>query len=233
MPRAETLDLISIEGGIGSGKSSVMEALKAERPSLCFIDEPVDAWERSGLLQGVYDKSVPAATFQLAAMATRFAPLLKAAGQGARLVVSERCVFSDDAVFAKSTLESAVDLTAYKMAYDALLTALPKTVNLHIIYLKASVDTLQTRMATRDRPSERVTTTLAAAERLAYLSKLQVCHDAFFCMTAEELGVASVTRCAIDASAPAADVAQKAKDALSNIAPVKLEPVDSSKRVRA
>lgn len=232
MPRAETLDLVSIEGGIGSGKSSVMEALKADRPSLCFIDEPVDAWEKSGLLQRMYDKSIPAATFQLAAMATRFAPLLKAVGDGEQIIVSERCVFSDDAVFARSTLKSKVDQTAYKMAYDALLTALPAKVNLHIVYLKASVDTLQTRMSSRDRPSERTTTPEAATERRAYLETLHARHDAFFCMTAEELGVASVTRHVIDASATAAEVAQKAKEALSVVAAVKREPLECGKRAR-
>lgn len=232
MPRTQTLDLVSIEGGIGSGKSSVMAALKAERASLCFLDEPVETWEKCGLLQRMYNKTIPAAIFQLSAMATRFAPLLKATGDGKELIISERCVFSDDAVFARTTLESEVDIAAYKMAYDALLTALPAKVNLHIIYLKASVDTLQSRMATRDRPSERVTSPEAAEERRAYLEKLQARHDAFFCATEEELGVSSVTRHVIDASATAAEVAQKAKEALAAIAPVKLEPVECAKRAR-
>lgn len=232
MSRTETLDLVSVEGGIGAGKSSVMAALKAERPSLCYVEEPVETWEKCGLLQRMYDGSVRPATFQLAAMATRFAPLLKAVGDGERLIVSERCVFSDDAVFARTTLDDQVDLTAYKMAYDALLTALPPKVNLHIIYLKAGVDTLQNRMTTRDRPAERVDSPEAAAARRAYLEKLHARHDAFFCMTAEELGVASVTRHVIDAAASATEVAQKAKEVLAGVAVVKREPLECAKRAR-
>lgn len=218
------LDLVSVEGGIGAGKSSVMAELKKERPSLCYVDEPVEMWEKYGLLEHMYNKTIPAATFQLAALATRMAPLLTAVRKGEQLIVSERCPYSDYAVFTKVNLKKEVDLTAYRMAYDALLTAMPEKVNLHIIYLKANVEVLEARMMERDRPAERVDSEERASERRVYLEKLHTQHDAFFSMTSEEIGVNSVTRHVIDASLPAAQVAQKVKELIAEVAPVKREP---------
>lgn len=227
------LNLITVEGGIGAGKSSAMAALRKERPSLCYVDEPVETWERYGLLEHMYNKTIPAATFQLAALATRMAPLLTAVRKGERLIVSERCPYSDYAVFTKVNLDKEVDLIAYRMAYEALLTAMPEKVNLHIIYLKAGIDVLEARMKERDRPAERVGSAERAAERHAYLEKLQTHHDSFFCKTAEELGVNSVTRHVVDASLSAAQVAQRVKEVLTEVAPVKPEAEGEAGEKRA
>jgi deoxyadenosine/deoxycytidine kinase len=226
MPRVEALELISIEGGIGAGKSSVMAALKASRPSLCYLEEPVEKWERYGLLKPMYNGDIAPATFQLAALATRMEPLLKAVGAGERIVISERCPYSDKEVFTRANLSEKLDVDAYQMAYDALLSALPATVNLHIIYLKADVDLLLARMKVRNRESERVDSEDRARSRVIYLKKLQALHDSFFSATPPQLGVSTVTRHVIDASLPAAEVANAVKSVIANVAPVKLEPID-------
>lgn len=226
MPASEVLDIVTIEGGIGAGKSSVLDALKAARPSLCYLDEPVKVWERYGLLARMYDGSIPPATFQLAALATRMAPLLKVVADGERLVVSERCPYSDKAVFTQATLDKEVDLAAYGMAYNALTSVLPKKVNLHVIYLKADVDVLFARMQERGRAAERIETPDHAKTRLAYLEKLHTLHDAFFSMTAEQLGVSTVSQHIVDATLPAAEVAKAVEEALRKVAPVKLERLD-------
>lgn len=36
--------LISIEGNIGSGKSTIIEALKVQHPEWNYVDEPVGIW---------------------------------------------------------------------------------------------------------------------------------------------------------------------------------------------
>ena len=36
--------IISIEGNIGSGKSSVIEKLKKNYPNFYYLQEPVDVW---------------------------------------------------------------------------------------------------------------------------------------------------------------------------------------------
>jgi deoxycitidine kinase/deoxyguanosine kinase len=38
------MTLISIEGNIGAGKSTLIETLKTRFPNVVFVDEPVDVW---------------------------------------------------------------------------------------------------------------------------------------------------------------------------------------------
>lgn len=216
----ESVHIVSIEGGIGVGKSTVMDALRRERPSLMFIDEPVEKWEKCGLLKHMYANTINPGTFQIAALATRMAPILKAVREGARVIVTERCPWSDHEVFTKGNLEEgSVERTAYQMAFDALLTAMPVNVQLHIIYLRADVDLLMQRIAWRARDSERVDGAAAKEQRRAYLDKLQTLHTKFFA----EFPAAS--RQSVDASLPAAVVAQHALAALSHAVCVKLEPL--------
>ena len=45
--------VVSIEGNIGVGKSTLLRALKeryAKDDTVCFVDEPVATWEQHGLL---------------------------------------------------------------------------------------------------------------------------------------------------------------------------------------
>ena len=66
------ITVVSVEGGIGVGKSTVMTHLQsASRPF--YIDEPVDLWEKAGLLDAMYRGTIPPGTFQIAALSTRMA----------------------------------------------------------------------------------------------------------------------------------------------------------------
>lgn len=219
--------IVSIEGGIGVGKSTVMDALRAARPSLRFINEPVKEWEERGLLEAMYKNTIPPGTFQIAALTTRMAPLLKAVREGHRLIVTERCVWSDFEVFTKANLkDGSIELAAYKMAYDALLTAMPGRVVLNNIYLTADIGTLQKRQAWRAREAERTETDEARSSRRTYLETLQGRQDRFCTMSAKELGVFRYVTTQIDARKGAVDVAQNAEYALSVMAPVKIEKLE-------
>ena len=230
----DTTVIVTVEGGIGVGKSTVMDALRAARPSLLFIDEPVATWEETGLLDAMYKKTIPSGTFQIAALATRMAPILKAVREGHRLIVTERCPWSDFEVFTKANLAGgSIELAAYKMAYDALMTAMPDNVSLCNLYLAAQVPTLEKRIAWRARDAERTETPAARTARSEYLGVLQDRQDAFAVMTAKELGVQRYVTKQINAEEGAVAVAQKAEYALSCMAPVKLESaVAPSKRAR-
>ena len=146
------ITVVSVEGGIGVGKSTVMTHLRKVRPDLLYIDEPVDLWEKAGLLDAMYKGTIPPGTFQIAALSTRMAPLLKAVREGHQTIVTERCPWSDFEVFTKANLApDSIELTAYKMAYDALMTAVPTPVTLYNLYLTADVGTLIRRMERRAR----------------------------------------------------------------------------------
>ena len=225
-PIDEPLRVISIEGGIGVGKSTVMAHLRQARPDLLYIDEPVDIWESAGLLDAMYKGTIPPGTFQIAALSTRMAPLLKAVREGHRVIVTERCPWSDFEVFTKANLEpGSIELTAYKMAYDALMTAMPSPVYLYNVYLTAEVDTLVARMESRNRGAERTETDDAKASRRSYLDRLQEHHDAFFGVTARMLGVSSYIGTRINSELPAEQVAQNAEYCVGRIAPPAVEEV--------
>ena len=213
------LRIISIEGGIGVGKSTVMAHLREAMPELHFIDEPVDLWEEAGLLDAMYHGSIPPGTFQIAALSTRMAPLLKAVREGHRVIVTERCPWSDLQVFTKANLpEGSVELTAYTMAYDALMTAMPPYITLWNIYLTAKVDTLVTRMETRNRGAERTECEAAKANRRSYLERLQQRHDAFYNCTAADIGVANYFSTCISSELPSKQVCTTVEACISRIA---------------
>lgn len=224
----DCVHIVTIEGGIGVGKSTVMEAMRKARPSLTLVEEPVGVWETSGLLECMYNNTICKGTFQMAALATRFAPLFAEVRRGTRLIVTERCPWSDVNVFTKANLEAgSVDMRAYTMAFDALMTALPPKVHLHIVYLRTEVDVQMERIRARGRPAERMDSAQAEAERREYLERLEKLHNRFFTLTEHELGVASCSRHVIDAGSSAAQVAQEAVRLVSEIAPVKIEARDS------
>jgi len=215
----DVVHIITIEGGIGAGKSSAMESLKETRKGLHFIDEPVHMWEDFGLLEAMYTKSINPGCFQIGALATRMAPLLKAVREGHRLIVTERCPWSDMEVFTKANLdEKSIEFVAYKMAFKALMTALPPF-KLHVIYLRAEVDLLMARISVRGREAERMRDDEEKAVMRAYLEKLQLRHDLFYGTNI------ATTRTLIDTNMEMDVVAHEVLDAVNAIAPVKLEVV--------
>lgn len=209
--------IISVEGGIGAGKSTVLETLKSKRPSFHYIDEPVKTWEDAGLLQAMYEGTINKGCFQIAAMSTRFAPLLKAVREGHKIIVTERCPWSDYEVFTRANLyEGTNEMAAYKMAHDALMMAMPPY-ELYVVYLRTDVDVLLSRMKTRGRSAERMRNKEEEEDMRAYLDNLQARHDAFFHYN----GITD--KHAVDASGGEELVATQVLEAVTNWCPVKLE----------
>lgn len=210
-PPSDAVTLITIEGGIGAGKTTVMNSLRMARPDLVFLDEPVGLWESSGLLTAMYDGTVNPGTFQIAALSTRVAPLMAAIRRGARTIVTERCPYSDYRVFTQANLEKgSVELKAYEMAYHALLQAMP-AMQVHIVYLRSDVDTLLERMKTRGRTAEAVKDDAQMQARREYLEKLQKRHDEFYDWPSAS------SRVQIDASLSAPEVASMATAVVDRI----------------
>ena len=114
MPQDKTL--VNLEGNIGAGKSTLLRVLKAAYggcSAVRFVDEPVAQWERAGLLAALYAGKMSPAAFQLTAMVTRAAALKETlADPFAKVIISERSLASDRAVFAATQLSGA-DRDAY------------------------------------------------------------------------------------------------------------------------
>ena len=99
--------ILTIEGNIGSGKSTLVKQLRQELATKwTFLDEPVDEWlelkDESGrsLIELFYaDKKRYSYTFQNYAYITRMRKLMETKSQNVN--VTERCVLTDKHVFAQ------------------------------------------------------------------------------------------------------------------------------------
>jgi len=102
--------IISIEGNIGSGKSTIIEKLKQEKLNIIFLPEPVDVWNQikdlngTTILEKYYkDNKKYSFSFQMMAYITRLSQLKKAIDSAPNdsIIITERCLYTDRFVFAK------------------------------------------------------------------------------------------------------------------------------------
>ena len=108
--------IFSIEGNIGSGKSTLVKKLKNANPNYYFLQEPVDIWKEitnsknENILSKFYtDKKRYSYTFQNFAFITRICTLKNIINKIHRLtsifkdkyLIVERSIYSDKHVFAK------------------------------------------------------------------------------------------------------------------------------------
>lgn len=170
--------IISIDGNIGSGKSTFIKILKEEldRDQFEFASEPVDIWTSvkddngKSLLTNFYeDKDRWSYTFQNFAYITRLMELERAKKTGKKIIITERSVLTDRNVFAKMLNESghinSLEMDIYKYWYDYFDTNIT-----HTVYLKTSVDNCLARIKNRGRESE-------SSIIPEYLSELETEHD--------------------------------------------------------
>jgi len=180
--RNTRLTLISIEGNIGSGKSTFIQQLRArEWPSnVKFIDEPVKDWDvirdtvsNKSMLELFYaDQERNAFSFQMMAYITRLAKIREAirsyTGEERLVLITERCLLTDKNVFAKMLYDSGrireVDYKIYTSWFDEFIQDIPQPI---IVYVNTSPSICYSRIASRSRKGEE-------AIPLSYLTK---CHE--------------------------------------------------------
>ncbi len=105
------MKIISIEGNIGSGKSTFFRFLEnyyKDDPKIIFLDEPVSLWESikdtdgENILSKFYkDQTKYSFQFQIMAYITRLSLLRKISKEKDIIVITERCLYSDYYIFAK------------------------------------------------------------------------------------------------------------------------------------
>jgi deoxyadenosine/deoxycytidine kinase len=153
--------LISIEGNIGSGKSTIVNYLKTLNKNIIFVDEPVDEWlqikDKAGnnALECFYqDKQKNAFCFQILAYITRLKKLMEHINSD-NIIITERSIETDRNVFAKMLYEdgflSSIEWETYNYWFDTFKNA--SKVNL-IIYIKTSPDKCMERINIRNRTEE-------------------------------------------------------------------------------
>ena len=171
--------IFSVEGNIGSGKSTLIKHLKDEIQNICglrvvYLEEPVDIWqtikdkEGNNIIKRYYDNQKEFAfQFQMMAYITRITQLRKAILLHKNcIVITERSILTDKNVFAKMLHDNGmldeISHQIYLKWFDEL------SMNLKIdssIYIKTNPHTSLKRVLKRNRPGEKLS-----------LDYLNICH---------------------------------------------------------
>lgn len=172
--------IFSVEGNIGSGKSTLIKHLKKKLKTILdlpivYLEEPVDIWETIKNKQGdniikcyYQDQKKYAFQFQMMAYITRITQLRKAVNTHKNsIIITERSILTDRNVFAKmlhdnDTLDE-ISHQIYLKWFDELSMDLKINSS---IYIKTEPETSLKRVLKRNRPGETLT-----------LDYLKICHN--------------------------------------------------------
>jgi len=172
--------LFSLEGNIGSGKSTLVALLKKEFKEISdipvhFVDEPVSQWEMIKSEEGKHmielfysDPTKYAFAFQMMAYISRLSLLHEATLRYPKdIIITERCLLTDYHVFAKMLYENKSMLKEEYEIYQKWFHYFQQEIELTgIIYIKTDPEVAYERCLKRAREGETIT--------LKYLEK---CHE--------------------------------------------------------
>jgi len=158
--------IISIEGNIGSGKSTLLTELKtryAADTTICFLEEPVGIWntitDSSGvtILEKYYaNQTRYAFSFQMMAYISRISLMRAALKENKyRLIIIERSVYTDSAVFAKMLFDDKkiedIEYAIYLKWVNEFISDFPPV---KFIYVQAAPEVSFQRVGIRGRQGE-------------------------------------------------------------------------------
>lgn len=161
------VQIISIEGNIGAGKSTILEHLKetyADNEEVAFVDEPVDIWgticDNTGedILTKFYKNPTQYAfTFQVMAFSTRVHKLREALSEkpNAKIMICERSLDADSNIFAQMLFDDghmeSIEHTIYKRYYDIYKNDFKHS---GIVFINANPEKCFERIQKRNRNGE-------------------------------------------------------------------------------
>lgn len=169
--------LVTVQGNIGSGKSTLVEQLQqrfGQIKKICFLQEPVDIWNTitdehgSSMIKLYYsDQDSYAFSFQMMAYISRLHLLKQALSEKYDVIISERSLDTDKNVFAKMLYDDGkikeVEYKIYMKWFEEFKSDFPQE---YIVYVKTSPDVAHARVNKRSREGENIP-----------LSYLENCHD--------------------------------------------------------
>jgi deoxyguanosine kinase len=169
------MKIISIEGNIGSGKSTLIKMLKdLNNKQIVFLPEPVDEWNNivdsngTNILTKYYsDQKRYAFSFQMMAYITRLKQLMECVYDDDTIIITERCLYTDREIFAKMLYDSGliedIEYSIYLRWFDFFI----KNVQINkFIYLRVEPSISFERILQRNREGE-----------IIPIEYLQNCHD--------------------------------------------------------
>jgi deoxyadenosine/deoxycytidine kinase len=171
--------LISIEGNIGSGKSTLVEYLKSLQKYI-FVDEPVNEWlsiknnQGKNSLECFYEnQNENAFCFQVLAYITRLKKLMDKMKENPDnvVIITERSIETDRNVFAKMLYEDGYLSSIEWETYNYWFNTFKETSKVDlIIYIKTSPIKCLERINKRNRVEE-------SNISIDYLEKCNKFHD--------------------------------------------------------
>ena len=172
--------IISVEGNIGSGKSTLIKYLKNHLSSfdgykIIYLQEPVDIWESihnkdgKNVIECYYENQKKYAfQFQMMAYITRITQLRKTVEENNNcIIITERSILTDRNVFAKMLYDNeTLDKVSHEI-YLKWFNELSRGLEIHsYIYIHTSPLTSSERIIKRNRKGE-----------IVPLEYLQTCHE--------------------------------------------------------
>ena len=175
--------IVTIDGNIGCGKSTIMRYLeknfanycgsKSNNCKICFLQEPVSSWESIGDANGksiithFYENNERYSfAFQVMAYTSRLSLLKEALKENYDVIISERSIYTDKFVFAKSLYDakkmSLIEYIIYLKMFDEFSTIINK---FKMVYIRTSPEICDLRVKRRGRLGETIP-----------LEYLQDCH---------------------------------------------------------
>ena len=172
--------IISIEGNIGTGKSTLMAELRKQYQhdaAVCFLDEPVHIWNTFKDEQGVTilekyyaDQKRYAFPFQMMAYISRLSALRTALKKNYKLIIMERSIYTDSGVFAKMLYDDGkieeIEYAIYKTWVKEFISEFPP---FKFIYLRAKPTVSFDRVGIRGRQGESIP--------IEYLTNCHLYHE--------------------------------------------------------
>jgi len=176
--------IISIDGNIGSGKSTIIKKLKDQfinEEHIIFLEEPVNEWikikdDKKNIIEKFYeDPDKYSFPFQMMALISRYKILndtiLKHPNS---IIITERSLYTDKNIFAKMLFDSkklnTFEYQIYNKWFEEFVKKLPEH---KFIYLHTKPDTCINRIKTRSRDGE-------DKIDIEYLNKCNEYHDKMF-----------------------------------------------------
>ncbi len=153
--------IFSIEGNIGSGKTTIIHHLQRLYKDVILVEEPVKDWqnlEGENLLKKKNEDLIRwGYSFEAYVLITKMNELTKVADSDKKIILIERCMLTDKAFFdvnVENNLSNPMEEAMFKHLYEFLSNNVyPKLSG--IIYLDTPVDECIKRMKERGRKEEK------------------------------------------------------------------------------
>ena len=152
--------IFSIEGNIGSGKTTIIHHLQRLYKDVILVEEPVKDWqniEGENLLSKKNDDlNRWGYSFEAYVLITKMNELTKAALSDQKIILIERCMLTDKAFFdvnVENGLSTPMEIAMFSNLYEFLSKNVYPKMN-GIIYLDTPVEECASRMKKRGREGE-------------------------------------------------------------------------------